>query len=99
MSRSLITSVGFAALALLAVVFTAEASPGGMDAAQDPAAGLRPGFLVTGLLDEIPAEPEAASLDLPVDAVLVPEPPTYALAMVAGMLGAGAAARRRVSKA
>ena len=32
-------------------------------------------------------------------AVAVPEPPTYALAMVAGVLGAGAAARRRSKKA
>ncbi len=32
-------------------------------------------------------------------AVAVPEPPTYALAMVAGVLGAGAAARRRSTKA
>ena len=32
-------------------------------------------------------------------AVAVPEPPTYALAMVAGVLGAGAAARRRAKKA
>ena len=32
-------------------------------------------------------------------AVAVPEPPTYALAMVAGVLGAGAAARRRSRKA
>jgi len=32
-------------------------------------------------------------------AVAVPEPPTYALAMVAGVLGAGAAARRRSKQA
>lgn len=35
------------------------------------------------------------SLSLEVNAVAVPEPPTYALAMVAGVLGAGAAARKR----
>lgn len=39
------------------------------------------------------------SLSIRVNAVAVPEPPTYALAMVAGVLGAGAAARRRASKA
>ena len=39
------------------------------------------------------------SLSIGVNAVAVPEPPTYALAMVAGVLGAGAAARRRSKKA
>jgi hypothetical protein len=39
------------------------------------------------------------SLSISVSAVAVPEPPTYALAMVAGVLGAGAAARRRSKKA
>ena len=39
------------------------------------------------------------SLSISVNAVAVPEPPTYALAMVAGVLGAGAAARRRSKKA
>ena len=39
------------------------------------------------------------SLSIGVSAVAVPEPPTYALAMVAGVLGAGAAARRRSKKA
>ena len=40
------------------------------------------------------------SLSIQVNAVAaVPEPPTYALAMVAGVLGAGAAARRRSKKA
>lgn len=40
------------------------------------------------------------SLSIGVNAsVGVPEPPTYALAMVAGVLGAGAAARRRSKKA
>ena len=38
------------------------------------------------------------SLSISVNAA-VPEPPTYALAMVAGVLGAGAAARRRSKKA
>lgn len=38
------------------------------------------------------------SLSIGINAVAVPEPPTYALAMVAGVLGAGAAARRRASK-
>jgi hypothetical protein len=40
-----------------------------------------------------------SSLSIGVSAVAVPEPPTYALAMVAGVLGAGAAARRRSTKA
>ncbi len=41
-----------------------------------------------------------SSLSIRVNAaVAVPEPPTYALAMVAGVLGAGAAARRRSKKA
>jgi len=39
------------------------------------------------------------SLSIGINAVAVPEPPTYALAMVAGVLGAGAAARRRSKKA
>jgi len=39
------------------------------------------------------------SLSISVSAVAVPEPPTYALAMVAGVLGAGVAARRRSKKA
>ena len=40
------------------------------------------------------------SLSIGINAVAaVPEPPTYALAMVAGVLGAGAAARRRAKKA
>ena len=39
------------------------------------------------------------SLSIGINAVAVPEPPTYALAMVAGVLGAGAAARRRSTKA
>ena len=39
------------------------------------------------------------SLSIGVNAVAVPEPPTYALARVAGVLGAGAAARRRSKKA
>jgi hypothetical protein len=39
------------------------------------------------------------SLSIGIKAVAVPEPPTYALAMVAGVLGAGAAARRRSKKA
>jgi len=39
------------------------------------------------------------SLSISVSAVAVPEPPTYALAMVAGVLGAGAVARRRSKKA
>ena len=39
------------------------------------------------------------SLSISINAVAVPEPPTYALAMVAGVLGAGAAARRRAKKA
>ena len=39
------------------------------------------------------------SLSISVSAVAVPEPPTYALAMVAGVLGAGAVARRRSQKA
>jgi len=39
------------------------------------------------------------SLSIGINAVAVPEPPTYALAMVAGVLGAGAAARRRITKA
>jgi hypothetical protein len=39
------------------------------------------------------------SLSIGVNAVAVPKPPTYALAMVAGVLGAGAAARRRSKKA
>lgn len=40
------------------------------------------------------------SLSIGVNAVAaVPEPPTYALAMVAGVLGAGAASRRRSKKA
>jgi ABC-type dipeptide/oligopeptide/nickel transport system permease subunit len=39
------------------------------------------------------------SLSIGINAVAVPEPPTYALAMVAGVLGAGAAALRRSKKA
>ena len=39
------------------------------------------------------------SLSIGINAVAVPEPPTYALAMVAGVLGAGAAARRRSKQA
>ena len=39
------------------------------------------------------------SLSISVSAVAVPEPRTYALAMVAGVLGAGAVARRRSKKA
>lgn len=35
------------------------------------------------------------SLSLRVNAVAVPEPPTYAIAMVAGVLGAGAVARKK----
>jgi hypothetical protein len=38
------------------------------------------------------------SLSIGINAVAVPEPPTYALAMVAGVLGAGAAARQRAKK-
>ena len=38
------------------------------------------------------------SLSIGIKAVAVPEPPTYALAMVAGVLGAGAAARQRAKK-
>jgi len=44
--------------------------------------------------------PAIPSLSIRINAaVAVPEPPTYALAMVAGVLGAGAAARRRSKKA
>jgi hypothetical protein len=38
------------------------------------------------------------SLSIGINAVAVPEPPTYALAMVAGVLGASAAARQRSKK-
>ena len=44
--------------------------------------------------------PAIPSLSIRINAaVAVPEPPTYALAMVAGVLGAGVAARRRSKKA
>lgn len=41
------------------------------------------------------ADRQNAANDAPPQAVAVPEPPTYALAMVAGVLGAGAAARKK----
>lgn len=41
------------------------------------------------------ADRQNTANDTPPQAVAVPEPPTYALAMVAGVLGAGAAARKK----